>query len=158
MIEAIIGLAVSAVLAFIFLDTLQSALRIGRANALEWQASLVLRELVEIARDVEVSNWSAVLDPDCASPSLCHLDTTPGPIPAWRFEAGEIIENGIVRSLTVVDVCRDSLAFPNTIVDCGVGGAVPDPNTKKVTARVEWTGPYGDRNLELETYVYQYAI
>jgi len=150
LIEAIVSMAIAAALIVVFIMLIIRTVETSRTNADRLRATLYLRELSEVAKDLEQSNWEmlASATSTCAFPSVCHPQVA-GNI--WTVASStESLEGGAyVRSLTAEEVYRDQLTFPNFIVSTP---GVLDPNTKKVTGSVVWSGG----TMELETYVYNY--
>lgn len=152
LIEVIISMGIAGILLVAFSALLAQTAKISRENTRELRGALYLREAIEVAKDLEQSNWDMIIDPACASPIVCH-GTIAGS--AWVLVAGqELLEDGLyARALTVENVERDQLAFPNSIV---LSGGVVDPHTKKIIATLTRTLPSGTKTTTLETYVYNY--
>lgn len=145
-IETIISMSIASILLVVFTGLTISAVDMGRTNASQFRASMYLRELNEIAKDLEQSNWDllASATSSCAAPSICHPEVSGN---AWTVSAGsETLDGVYTRSLTVEPVYRDQLTFPNSIVPIGIF----DPDTKKVIGTITWDG----NSMTLETYIY----
>ena len=153
-VEALISVGIAASLVVTFTTFISKNIKVNYANTKEVKANFYLQELIEVARDLEQSDWSEITAPLCASPNICHTASSLG---AWQFLAGaENLENkSYSRSVTIEDVYRSVSTFPNTIVDSTIPGAVLDPNTKKITATISWYDGFQNRSSTLETYVYQ---
>ena len=151
LVEIIVSMAVSAMLLVSFIGLAIQTKKTSRTYTSELQARMYLAEMIEVAKDLEESDWIEIVSGTCDSPALCHPEISWG---AWILVANtEILDNGtFTRSLTIKEVRRDTLTFPNVIVE--IGGVV-DPDTKKVAATVSWNDGYQDRTLDLETYVYK---
>lgn len=151
LVEAMVGMAISAVLLVSFTALAIESRKAGWTYTHELRARMYLAEAIESAKDLEVSNWGQIISPDCAYPEKCHPEILSD---AWILEAGEeMLDNEIfTRSLSVHEVRRNMLTFPNEIV---ATGGVLDPDTKKVKGIISWSDAYGNRILELETYVYK---
>ena len=151
-IEAVVGVAISAVILVTFLTLIVASRQISRSNAEELKAALYLREAVEIARDLEVSDWAEFENVSCISPLVCHPAPSGG---VWTYISGaEMLQGIYTRIISVSPVYRDKPAneYPNEIVDTP---GVLDPDTKKITAAISWTSQWGAKNRQLETYVYK---
>ncbi len=153
MVEAIISVAVIILFVFAFENLIVKASAMNHINQYKFQASLYLKELIEIAVDLEQSDWDALIKSDCASPNICHPIIISN---KWDLIAGEeFLENNVYRrDISVFSVCRDQLVSPSNIINCPSG--VPDPDTKKVVATIFWNDGYDDNTLTLESYVYSY--
>lgn len=145
LIEALVSIAIIAILLIAFEVLISHAIKVNRINRYELKASLYLQEAIEAVKDLERSNWEALTCVNYCYPNINGGD--------WELLAGqELLESGAyTRFLSVEDVCRNE---DNEIVDelC----SDPDLNTKKVVANINWNDSFRDRNLTLETYVYQY--
>ncbi len=151
LIETVLGVAIALVFTVAFLASITASQKMSRKNTVDFVAALYLHEAVEAARDLEISDWSEFENPSCAAPAICRLGIASG---AWTLAPGEeTIDGMFTRSLSISAVERDTLDFPNTIVETG---GVTDPNTKRVNARISWTDNTGARVKTLETYVYRY--
>lgn len=150
LIEATISMSIAAVLVVVFTALIIQTVQISRTNADRLRATLYLRELSEVAKDLEQSNWDllASATSTCAFPSVCHPEVS-GNIWVVASSTESLDGGAYVRSFTVEDVYRDQLTFPNSIVETP---GVLDPGTKKVTGTVVWAGG----TMELEAYVYDY--
>jgi type II secretory pathway pseudopilin PulG len=152
-VETLISIAIIALLLIGFEVLISQAIKMNRVNRTELKASLYLQEAIEIAKDLELSDWDTLTGSSCTSSDVCYPVDSGG---AWTLSNGlESLDSGsYVRELYVEDVCRDDSGFPNNIVDCP--GSFNDPNTKKVVATVQWDDSFRSRNLSLEAYVYKY--
>ncbi|MFA5830407.1 MAG: type II secretion system protein [Candidatus Paceibacterota bacterium] len=153
LIEVLVGIAISSTLCFIFLDSMWQAGRINRASKAEWQSSMYLRELAEIARDLENSDWNE-LSLSCTETLPCHpVPVVSGSAFVWTLASGEeILDEKFTRSLVVEEVCRSSVSFPNTIVPCP--GTI-DPDTKRATAKIRWESLEVAREETITLYSYK---
>lgn len=151
-IEAVVGTAIAAAILVTFLTLIVSARQISRSNAEELRAALYLREAVEIARDLEASDFAEFENADCTAPGVCQISISGN---AWTLTGGtQTLDGKYARTISVHPVYRDKPAeeFPNEIV---ASPGVLDPNTKKITGVVSWTGQWGMKSRQLETYVYK---
>ena len=150
-LEIVVSIAVSAMLLVSFMTLAIQTKKVGRTYTSELQAQLYLAEIIESAKDLEKSNWNEIADGSCGSPAICRPEISAG---LWIFETGsEALDNGtFTRSLSVFEVQRNTLTFPNEIVE---SGGVVDPDTKKIIGAIYWNDGYNDRVLNLETYVYK---
>ena len=150
LLEAIISVAIAAVLLLsLTLLTTQSA-KAARSNAKTLKALIYSQELLEIAKDLERSGWdNEILKPECASPSACHPEISGG---SWVLLPGaEEVEDFYTRFVTIEPVCRDAA---KKIAACD--GTNDSPETKKVTAILQWEEEGAPKELKLETYVYKF--
>lgn len=157
-IEAIVGVAIAAVLLVTFLTLIIASRRIMRSNSEELKAALYLREAVEVARDLETSDWDPIAGTwtefaSCMTPAICHPQVS-GSI--WTLASdSEALDEKYTRLMIIYPVYRNDIVnFPNEIVASTTVGAVLDPNTLKVSASISWNGEWGDKERILETYVY----
>jgi prepilin-type N-terminal cleavage/methylation domain-containing protein len=156
-IESMVSLSIAAVILLAFLTLVINTVKASRLYSTELKASLYLAEAIEAAKDLEIStDWSVIPDWDAvfaACSPECYPEISSN---KWQFSSGsETLETEFTRIVTIEGVCRDSVTFPNNIVDCGEPIAVDDPDTKQVIAEVSWFNGYGNRTLNLETYVYK---
>jgi hypothetical protein len=149
-IESVIGITITSVLLMAFTSLAVKSEIISRFNIGEFKASMYLRELVEVSKDVERTDWTAFNDPSCVFPNVCHPEISGG---VWVFVSGEeVLDNGVyTRSFSVKPVYRDQLTFPNVIVE---SGGVLDPDTKKIVANLVWDNGVSSKAINLESYVY----
>lgn len=151
LLEAMISVVVASVVLGAFITLNLQSTRTGRANVSEVRATLYLRELIEVAKDLEISNFDELKIADCAAPNHCHPVLPP--VGAWDLAAGDqTLEGTFTRWLSVEDVCRDG---DDQIVPCG-GPFPPDGVTKKVTANITWDNGFTSRSKSLEAYVYEF--
>ncbi len=152
-VETLISIAIIGILLIGFEILISQAIKVNRVNRTELKASLYLQETIEIAKDLELSDWDLLVGSSCTSSNVCHPIDGGG---AWSLANGlEYLDSGdYVRDIYIEDVCRDGSDFPNNIIDCP--GLFNDPNTKKVVATVQWNDSYRPRSLSLETYIYKY--
>lgn len=151
MIEALVSMSIAAIILSAFATQMIYSKRISRHNEEQLKAVLYARETIEIAKDLETSDWTKLEDPLCIFPLSCHPEQNGS---EWILVSGaENLDNGkYARTLSVHPVYRDTLSFPNQIVE--IPGAL-DPDTKKVSTEVSWTGGFGAKTARLETYVYK---
>lgn len=152
LIEAVIGITVASIILVAFASLSADSVRLNRANAEKMTVELYLREVMEIGRDLEQSDWAEIFGASCTALSPCHAEVTGG---AWEIYSGaESLESGIYsRWFIIEDVMRDGSTFPNNI---DPAGSYNDPDTKKITAVLRWTdGSHPDETLEM--YVYHYV-
>ena len=169
MIEAVIGVILASILLTAFLSLNVQATKLNRVNENNFRASMYLKELIEIAKDLELTktptSWSEIVncvDINKRCKPFQNMNT-------WELDIIEDINNPdkyenienkyFKRWIIVENVCRDNYVinhfeFPNNIIDCIIPSNI-DPETKKITAHIEWNdGTLHE--MELETYVYNY--
>ena len=152
MIEVIVSMSIVAILLVSFTTLTIRTKRMSHANANELRATLYLQEVIEVAKDLEQSNWAAfpATCPPPAPQNYHPVIQTATSTNVWALAAGsELLDNTYTRELTVEPVFRapDASTFPNEIV---TAGGVCDENTKRVVGTILWD----TRTLTLETYVY----
>ena len=153
-IEAVVGIALASMLLTAFMTLTVQTIKINRANINELKADMYLKELIEVAKDLEQSeDWSVITGYPCSDSlnQACHPEISGG---KWTLVPGtESLDNNMYsRSLTIADVNRNQIAFPNEIV---ASGGIFDPNTKKIIGEIRWNdGTHSP--MTLETYVYNY--
>lgn len=151
LVEIIVSIGLVAVFILTFSTLTMQAIKTSRANNSELKAIIYLQELIEISQDLEQSNWEELADSGCYNPDLCHPEIQDN---KWILSAEpEELENIYQRSLTIENVYRNQLSFPNKILE--TGGEL-DPNTKKIKAQITWNNGFEPRELILEAYVYNY--
>ncbi|TSD02491.1 MAG: hypothetical protein Athens071424_13 [Parcubacteria group bacterium Athens0714_24] len=153
-IEVVVGITLASVFMTAFAALTVQTIKLNRANTNELKANIYLRELIEIAKDLEQSeDWNILTDYPCQESlgRVCYPKISSG---KWILTTGaESLDNDIYnRSLTIADVYRNQLSFPNEIV---ASGGVSDPNTKKIIAKILWSDG-SHPPMILETYVYNY--
>lgn len=149
MIEVIVSMSVVAILLVTFLTLTLRTIEITHANTAQLRANMYVRELIEIAKDLEQTNW-AELPATCPAPAPEVYHPVATASSTWAFATGsELLDAKFTRSLSLESVRRDPdpFTFPNTIVTTG---GVCDENTKKIVAKIEWDAQI----MVLETYVY----
>lgn len=148
MIEVMIGMGIAAVLLMGFAVLVIQSAKVSRANATELKATLYLREVIEALKDLEQSNWAAIVAAPCAAPFTCHPAAISN---AWTLTAGEeaLNDGTYTREFSTELVYRD--AATGDIVELP---GLLDPNTLKVSATIRWHNGITDRQMILETYVY----
>ena len=153
MVEVIISLAIASVLVVAFQVLIVQAIKMATFSKNSFLATMYLREAIEVAKDLEQSDW-AVFPATCppSAPQVYHPVDQGG---SWGLAGGEeSLEGGIyTRTIVVEPVFRSQLSFPNTIV---FSGGVCDDDTKKVTATINWNDGTTPHTLNLETYVYKF--
>lgn len=151
LIEVLVSTAAGIIILVSFITLATQAKKISRSNSEKLRATLYLREAIEIAKDLEISNWNELSEPSCAAPVSCHPEIS---VSTWQFFANEeTLDSGFFRrSLSIFPVYRNQLAFPNEIV---LAGGVLDPDTKKITAAISWLDEFGAKTMNLETYVHK---
>ena len=152
MIEVIVGMGVAAMLITTIQMMMLQSQKISKATSFEIVAAMYAREGIEVAKDLEVTDWSAFYD-------TCSLGTSPDLHPeivsdAWALASdGELLNGTYTRSIVIEPVFRDTSSFPNEIV---ATGGVCDDDTKRVVTTVTWNNGAQDRSIELETLVFNY--
>ena len=150
LIGAMVGILISAVLLTAFMNLLNQAMKISRANASELKAKMYLQEMIEVAKDMEQSATSTIFY-NTGNPSPC---TNCHPIvngTAWAFDNDPEIIEGFTRSMTISPVLRDISG--NLVLSIGTD----DPGTKMATATISWYDGFKNRSAALETYLYYYG-
>ena len=161
LIEVLIGISLAAILLTAFLTLTWQTVKTSTANAKELRATIYLKELIEIAKDLESSNWEEIASSTCTdsiNPEKYYPEATTTFLgnDEWILKEGELSENGAyARSLIIENVSRDP--FQNTIATSScVVDLNDDPKTKKITARVFWNDGFNLRESVLEAYLYNY--
>lgn len=154
LLEAMMSLVIAVVLIASFQTVLLGSVKASHANETELRAMIYLREMLEIARDLEQSNWAEFPVTCTGSSQEYHFEDIAG---EWNITNGEeVLEGGAyTRRFVVEPVFRDQLDRPNQIVPDGAGG-VCDESTKKVIATITWYNGVTSRTEVLEEYVYEY--
>ena len=153
MVEVLVSLAIASMLVVAFQILIVQAIETATFSKKSFLATMYLREAIEIAKDLEQSDWGAfpVTCPPPA-PQAYHPIDSGG---AWELTGGEeSLEGGkYTRSIVIEPVLRSQLSFPNTIVSLG---GVCDDDTKKVIATINWNDGSTPHAMNLETYIYNF--
>ena len=146
LVEAIISLAIGLVFVLSFSTLLLYTSKVSKFNTQNLKAIFYLRETAEVAKDLEMSNWSELAASTCSFPKVCHPQIQNG---AWKLVTGTETLDGIYRrSISVSQVNRNA-AF--NIVS---SGGTPDPNTFQITTSLSWTSTFGTKTSGLNMYVH----
>ena len=140
MVDVMIGLFVASVIATAFLGSVVYAVQYSIEHNRKLQAEFLAVEMLEVARELETSNWSAIVA--CGT---CYPEANGG---AWSLPAGTENVGPFTRSMTVEDVSRTLGVIDPAGND--------DERTKKVIATVTWPVRENVRELKLEIYVYKF--
>jgi hypothetical protein len=140
LIESVIGATIAALLIITFSTLISKAIVINGANAKELKASLYLQELIEIAKDLEMSpqvsgDWNSSIIA-CVS-QICHPEVSGS---NWILNPGDHHpdpEGIYTRSLSIEDEA--------------VG-------VKKATATIHWMERARPRDLTIEAMLYNYSL
>ncbi|MDO8558300.1 MAG: type II secretion system protein [bacterium] len=151
LVEVIIGMGIAAFLLTTFSSIALQSKKVSRANMRNFKAALYLREAIEVAKDLEQTNWASFANPLCVSTPYCHPQAAGS---TWTLAgAEELLDDGMfARTLSVSSVYRDPVTNAIDLADPPTGAL--DPNTKKVTAAVRWDTGYVVRTGTLEAYIY----
>lgn len=151
-VEAIVGLGMTAMLLVALQTLVLQTITITDKNTRQLRGLLYAREAVEVARDLEQSNWTAF---PATCPSGAPGEYHPAGIGGtWNLAAGqETLETAYTRLMSVEAVYRSQAAFPNEIVS---SGGICDENTKKVIVTVSWQEKGTPLSIVLATYVYRF--
>lgn len=151
LIEILISTAASIVILVAFVTLAIQTKKINRINSEKLKAALYLREMIEVTKDLEISNWDELSNIACLNPLPCHPEISGS---AWHFIAGEETLDHVFfrRSLSIFPVYRNRLEFPNEIV---LTGGIIDPNTKKASTTISWIDEFGPKTMSLETYLHK---
>jgi type II secretory pathway pseudopilin PulG len=152
MIETIISISIAGILMLALSTLILHTVKLNSESTKEMKALLYLRELIEVSKDIEQSNWAELENGSCYAPGVCHPEIVDG---SWVFiEGEESLENGAyIRSFHIEDVYRSQTAFPNEIV--GEDGVL-DPATKKIVATLTRAISKNPHTEILEAYLYTY--
>lgn len=150
MVEAIVGVVLASTLLTVFISLNVQATKLNCANVNNFKADMYLKELIEITKDLEQSDWDMISN---------FSDTGDGYHPEisadneWELFADvELVDNRYTRSIIIENVKRNREEFPNVI---DPDGPYNDPNTKKIIACIKWNDG-SPHEMKLETYVYNY--
>jgi len=151
-LEVIMGVALAAIILLAFTTLIYKSLSMGIYTLGSLKAQLYASEMVEVARELERSNWAEISSTPCTPASPCHPEENSG---LWTIISGtEALDSSTyTRSFYVEDVYRNQAFFPNEIVTTG---GVDDPNTKKIVATVLWNNSGAIETFNTESYIYNY--
>ncbi len=154
LVEVVVGIGIAAFILTTFSTIALQSKKISQANMRSFRATMYLREAVEVAKDLEQTNWAGptgIANPLCTSSPYCHPQAAGN---VWTLVSGEeSLDDGMfTRTLSVSSVYRDASTNAIDLADPPTG--VPDPNTKKITSRVTWDTGFAVRTGTLEAYIY----
>jgi type II secretory pathway pseudopilin PulG len=133
-IEILVSISLAAIVLTAFLNLTWQTVKINQANIKELRARMYLKELIEIAKDLEKSESGWNLITSCSP--LCYPYDSGS---TWALnlsgEKEKLENNTYERWLSVIDV---------------------DQDVKKVVGEIEWHDGFKDRTAKLETYIYNY--
>lgn len=151
LIEVIISIALVTIFLVTFTTLTLESMKTSRINSSELKAIMYLEELIEVAKDLEQSDWDQLINSSCYNPDFCYPAIQDN---KWILLTGqEELDDTYQRFLSLENVYRNQLSFPNEIVS---SGGVLDPNTKKVITKILWNNGFSSRDLTLESYLYDY--
>lgn len=136
MIDLIVGLAIVSMILISFNAWVEWIARTSLKNQNKLQAELFLREGIEIAKDLEKSNWSLL--EECFYPITCGFSPNDS-LKSWEKNAESKNEE------TLNNVLYARILSTEKITN----------NNIRVMATVSWSNHDQDYNLYLETYVYK---
>ena len=152
MVEALVGIVIASILLVTFTSLSSRAITLNRDNVNNFRANMYLKELIEITKDLEQSDWGEIKD--------CNIRCKPSQNGnTWGLAAiadinnpddYENIDNKFFKRWIIVEnVNRD---LNNKIAEFGNS----DDKTKKIIAHIEWDdGTLHE--MKLETYVYDFS-
>ena len=163
-IGTIVGIAITGALITAFITLNLSTLKTSQTNSKELKALLYAKELIEIGKELEQSNWNEISvlsnEDNCRKP---FYPIATGTSLAWEINSNnseiEKLENEFYyRWIIIENVFRASTT--NKIFSTGCTETntetYNDPNTKKITAIVEWNKNSTTSTTTLESYLYNY--
>jgi len=130
LIEALLGVLIGAVILGAFVELGVRSSRLSHANRTEVTASLMVRGAMEAVKDLEQSDWSELSN----CPTLCHQNISGG---AWELASGS-----------------ENLDYKNTTFTRAISLTSVDANTYFASTTVSWNNGLSDRNLTLQSYLY----
>lgn len=131
MLEAIISIAIAGVVLLAFAELNIQSARISRVNMSEIRATLYLRELIEVTKDLEQSDWNG-LNMSCTAIAVCHPEISSN---KWTLMSNvQPLESGVYTRWIYLESV--------------------DSITKKATAVITWHNGLTQRKMELQTYLY----
>lgn len=137
-IEVIVGLFVGSLLLLAFANLIWYTLKVNQANIKDFKAQLYLKELIEIAKDLEQTQdgWLEITTTTCTDILPCYPQISGT---NWNLVNGskQTLEGIYERWLKIEDTA--------------------DSKTKKVTALIEWNNGFQNKTMEMEIYVYNYS-
>lgn len=145
------GVVIASIILLAFTTLITKAIAFNSANGQRLKATLYLQELIEVAKDLEQSDWNLLIT--CVS-SQCHPEELGG---SWNLNgSGPETIDIYTRSLTLEHVCRHIITNEILSGPCDSADPEYDEYTKKVIAQIDWNDRFGQAPLELEAYVYNY--
>lgn len=139
MVEVIVSVGIASMVVLGFTYANFQNIRISQHNILSLQANLYAIEAMEVAKNLEISDWAEL--EKCEGFSKCY--------PVVKDSGGEWIWE------FVEDESEGSMGEFERVVQVE---DVPDDNfdSKKVTTTVSWRDGLGDHDIVVETYVYNF--
>jgi len=134
-IETMVSLAIVAILLISFDLLINQSIKTSRVNEEEFRANLYLREGIEIAKDLELTNWNELVN--CSNP--CYPSES---FNRWKLNLGkeDLYSDFYHRKIYISDV-PNSGDFPANV------------KRKKVRVEICWQENCSIPKY-LETYVY----
>lgn len=126
---------------------LTQGFNINRLADQESQAVYYSVEGLEAVRSIANQSWSSLE----IGNTLCNGTLQKGvtvPATTWTFTTAPQIKNGLSRTITLENVCRDGSG------NISAGGTVYDANVKRVISRVNWSfSPTRNNTISLSNYL-----
>lgn len=128
LVELLVAIGISTILLPALLTGLYTTNHSKAQTEQRTQAQTVLKEADEAIRSIRESGWANITANGTYHPVVSGS--------TWSLASGTAIVNGLIQSIVISDVQRDSTG---SIVSSG--GSV-DPSTKQVVTSVSWVLPY----------------
>lgn len=153
LIEIVVAVGIISLSLFGLAASARIALRVVEENTLEERAMFLLEEGVEAVRLVRDISWSPGITSLSSGTQYFFYPTFNGPQGTWGISAASSgpIDGIFIRTVAFDDVYR--LLSTDDIVPEGTGGALLDPDTKRVTVTVSWSTPTAVITRVISTYL-----
>ncbi|OHA46727.1 MAG: hypothetical protein A3A80_02610 [Candidatus Terrybacteria bacterium RIFCSPLOWO2_01_FULL_44_24] len=145
LIEITVAIGIAATFFFGMLQFINTSARTMRSERYTREAGLLLAEGQDAVKFMRDAGWTAYI-------SSLSLEATYYISPSgnsWSFTTNDpgVISGLYTRTLVLHEVLRDA---SGNIVSAG---GTADANSRRVTATITWSGPYGARNITSAFYV-----
>jgi type II secretory pathway pseudopilin PulG len=138
MLELLVSIAIASVLLGAFITLVMHATKAGTVNAQELGAELYLRELIEIAKDLEQDPTWAQLNHSCTQAAPCHAVISSN---AWTLVNGpETVSSGTTS--------YQRSFYTETV----------NTQTKRVEAQIKWPATNPTHTRTMQTYVFNPSL
>ena len=154
-IEALVGITIAALLLTTFTTLIWQTIKINTANTKDLKATMYLQELIEIAKDLEQSKWNEFDSDGDYYPDIIigSINCGIGIDRCWKL-FGSPIDPVTSEPFDPIMLTEDENYKARWLTI--EGDPADSSHKKKVTATIKWNNGFQNKEMELETYVYNY--